>query len=293
MFRGRRQFSTPDPVGNSRLVRTWLVLPGRASFLRQHPCVTPRRKFSAALAVIIFAAFMSRAASANARASSQDEVCDATADYFLGAEDYPQAIESHRRVIARHPDDALAHYHLGFAHGRLGNHRDELIEYRRAVGLGLKKWDLFLNLGRLYLENGDLQAASDVLRTATTLGPGHAEAHFNLALAYERRGAFDLARDEMQTSLRLDANQPDAHNMLGLISAEQGNFAEARRIWSDLAATEPNFAPARVNLALFERIGQPLGELSDRAHRLFVARRSAIRARPPPALAAMRVEISP
>ena len=73
------------------------------------------------------------------RASDHDEVCDATADYFLGAEDYPQAVESHLRVIAAHPDDALAHYHLGFAYGMLGSHRDELTEYLRAVGLGLKQ----------------------------------------------------------------------------------------------------------------------------------------------------------
>jgi tetratricopeptide (TPR) repeat protein len=253
----------------------------------------PRPKFSTALALVVFAALMSSAAP-NARASSQDEVCDVTADYFLGVEDYPQAIESHLRVITRRPDDALAHYHLGFAYGMLGSHRDELSEYRRAVGLGLRKWDLFLNLGRLYLENGHLQAASDALTTATTLGPAHAEAHFNLALAYERRGAFGPALFEIQTSLGLDANQPDARNMLGLLYAEQGNFAEARRIWSDLAAAEPNFAPARANLALPERIGQPPHrEISDGAHRLFAAPRSAIPAQPFPPLAAKRLEISP
>jgi Flp pilus assembly protein TadD len=222
-----------------------------------------RCKFFAALALVIFAASISRGTLASARVSNHDEVCDATADYFLGAEDYPKAIESHLRVIAARPDDALAHYHLGFAYGMLGSHRDELFEYLQAVDLGLKKWDLFLNLGRLYLENGEIHAANSALTTATTLGPGHAETHFNLALAYERRGALGAARNEIQTSLRLDANQPDARNMLGLIYAEQGNFAEARRIWSDLAAAEPNFAPARANLALLERIGHaPHSEVS-------------------------------
>ena len=51
--------------------------------------------------------------------------------------------------------------------------------------------------------------------------------------------------------------------MLGLIYAEQGNFAEARRIWSELAAAEPHFAPARANLALLERIDRaPHGQAS-------------------------------
>ena len=214
-----------------------------------------RGKCLAVLAGVIFAAIC-WSAPASASASNQDQVCDATADYFLGAEDYPAAIKSHLRVIAAHPDDALAHYHLGFAYGMVGSNRDELVEYRRAVALGLKRWDLFLNLGRLYLENGDTQAAVDAFTRAVALGPDHAEAHFNLALAYERRGELGPARDEILTSLRLDPNQPDARNMLGLIFAEQGNVAEAHRVWADLAAAEPTFAPARANLAILEHAGK-------------------------------------
>jgi Tfp pilus assembly protein PilF len=222
-----------------------------------------RGKFLAVLAVVVFATSIGRSARANASASNQDQVCDATADYFLGTEDYPQAIESHLRVIAAHPDDALAHYHLGFAYGMVGSNRAELAEYRRAVVLGLKRWDLFLNLGRRYLESGDTQAAADAFTRAVALGPSHAEAHFNLALAYERRGELGAARDEFLTSLRLDPNQPDARNMLGLTFAEQGNVAEAHRIWSDLAAAHPNFAPARTNLAILENAGKlPHSEIS-------------------------------
>jgi tetratricopeptide (TPR) repeat protein len=215
-----------------------------------------RCKLSATLAAVVFVASMSRGVPVSAGSSDPNEVCDATADYLLGAEDYPRSIEAHVRLIAAHPDDALAHYHLGFAYGMIGRHRDELAEYLEAVGLGLKQWDLFLNLGRLYLEHGEFQAASSALTTAVILGPDHAEAHFNLALADERRGALGLAYDEIQTSLRLDAHQPDARNMLGVVCAEQGKIDEARRIWSDLAASEPDFAPARTNLALIEHLVQ-------------------------------------
>ena len=169
---------------------------------------------------------MSRGVPVSAGSSNPNEVCDATADYLLGAQDYPRSIEVHVRLIAAHPDDALAHYHLGFAYGMIGRHRDELAEYLEAVGLGLKQWDLSLNLGRLYLEHGEFRAANSALTTAVILGPNHAEAHFNLALADERRGALGLAYDEIQTSLRLDAHQPDARNMLGVVCAEQGKIDE-------------------------------------------------------------------
>jgi Flp pilus assembly protein TadD len=92
------------------------------------------------------------------------------------------------KVVRKHPDNALAHYHLGFAQGMTGNRTAEVREYQRAAALGLRNWDLFLNLGLAQLENGDLDAATDNLRRAVLLGENHPESHFNLALVYERRG---------------------------------------------------------------------------------------------------------
>jgi len=41
------------------------------------------------------------------------QVCDVSADYCLGIEDYSEAIRLHAEVVRRFPDNALAHYHLG------------------------------------------------------------------------------------------------------------------------------------------------------------------------------------
>src|SRR5271168_406852 len=82
------------------------------------------------------------------RATAADrEVCDVTADLALGQEDYSTAVVLHRKLLSSRPDDALAHYHLGFAYGMVGRDADEISEYLTAAKLGLHKWDLFLNLG--------------------------------------------------------------------------------------------------------------------------------------------------
>jgi lipoprotein NlpI len=65
-----------------------------------------------------------------------------------------------------------------------------------------------------------------------------------------------VALDELQTSLRLDPRQPDARNMMGLIYAEERNYSRAREVWNDLARTEPDFEPARLNLAILDRFAQ-------------------------------------
>jgi Flp pilus assembly protein TadD len=183
-------------------------------------------------------------------AGGEQQVCDVRADYALGIEDYPEAIRLHTEVVHEHPDNALAHYHLGFAQGMMGNKTAEVTEYQHAAALGLRNWDLFLNLGLAQLQSGDLDAATDSLGQAVLLGENHSESHFNLALVYERRRLLADAEREMLASLRLNPDQPDARNTLGVIYAEQGRTARAWLVWRELVRDMPDYDPARTNLAL-------------------------------------------
>jgi tetratricopeptide (TPR) repeat protein len=183
-----------------------------------------------------------------------DQICDPLADYFLGMEDYPEAIQRHLMVIREHPDDALAHYHLGFAYGAMGRHRLELREYQKAIELGLSDWQLFLNLGVLELERSHLASATRILGLAALLGPYRPETHYNLGLAYERRGMLTDAEQEMLLSLQLDPRQADVRNSLGVIYAEEGHYLQAHEEWSDLLSSEPDYTPARANLAILEQV---------------------------------------
>ncbi len=194
-------------------------------------------------------------ARASAKSASYDEqVCNALADYFLGMEDYGEAIRRHRMVIQDDPSNALAHYHLGFAYGVMGQHTLEFGEYQKAVNLGLNDWQLFLNLGLLYMESGQVHDATKVLRLATLLGPERAETHFNLALAYERRGALAQAEQEALLSLQIDPDQPDTRNALGAIYAEEGKYRRASQEWTDLVMANPDYTPARTNLSILQHV---------------------------------------
>ena len=181
------------------------------------------------------------------------QVCDPLADYFLGMEDYAEAIRRHVAVIQTHPDNALAYYHLGFAYGMTGRHQDELYEYRKAIDLGLSNWELFLNLGLLYLEDRNPAAATEVLQLAVLLAPNRSETHFNLGLAYEHRAMLAPAQQEILLALRLDPSQEDARNTLGVIYAELGDYSRAREEWNDLIQTDPDYEPARTNLAILAK----------------------------------------
>jgi tetratricopeptide (TPR) repeat protein len=128
----------------------------------------------------------------------------------------------------------------------------ELREYRLAEKLGLRQSDLFLNLSLLYMERHELRAAINALTIATKLGPQHGETHFNLSLAYERAELLPQALREIMASLELEADQPDAQNTLAAVDAERGNYEAARAIWAKLVRIDPDYQPARKNLAIVD-----------------------------------------
>src|SRR6266478_5846854 len=191
-------------------------------------------------------------------AVSKEEICDVDADFALGLEDYSGAIVLHREVLRVHNDNALAHYHLGFAYGMTERKTYEINEYLAAARLGLDKWDLFLNLGLAYLGQNDGPKAIKTLQTAVLLGPDHPEAHFNLAIAYEKGNRSREALQEIIISLLQAPEDPDERNTKGIICAELGNLVCARDEWAHVVQVAPNYAPARANLAILSGSRMPL-----------------------------------
>jgi tetratricopeptide (TPR) repeat protein len=181
---------------------------------------------------------------------SNQEICDVNADFALGREDYPAAIALHLKVLRAHNNNALTHYHLGFAYGMSGRITDEISEYLTAAKLGLVKWDLFLNLGLAYLGQSDWPNAIRALQIAVSHGPNHPEAPYNLAIAYEGDGRPDAALQAITASLHLAPNDPAEHNEKAIICAELGDFVCARDEWTHLVQSRPDYMPAAINLAV-------------------------------------------
>jgi Flp pilus assembly protein TadD len=190
---------------------------------------------------------------ASGQQKQETEICDAAADFYLGIEDYPRAIRLHRAVLKRAPQDALAHYHLGFAYGMVGRSDDEIREYQRAAALGLRLFDLYLNLGTARFERGDLAGATEAFQTASRLSDGP-EPRFDLAMTYERRGNLPEAESEIRAALVKEPNQPDYLNTLAIIVAERGDPARAHEIWTGILSRNPGYHPAAANLAVLKAV---------------------------------------
>jgi Flp pilus assembly protein TadD len=215
----------------------------------------------AALALLIL---LTSPVSTIARAAD-GQVCDATADFALGREDYLRAIVSHRALLQSQPDNALAHYHLGFAYGMVGRSSEELIEYETAARLGLKDWDLFLNLGLAYLGHNESEEATKAFETAVALGAEHSAAHLNLAIVYESEHRLEEALGEITIARRLAPRDLEAANMDAIISFEIGDIAHARDIWTRLVQFAPDNVAVRANLSMLDQYLASKGQFEQQA----------------------------
>ena len=181
------------------------------------------------------------------------EICDVNADAALGIENYPTAIRLHLDVLRSHPEEALAHYHLGFAYAMVGRREEELREYRKAAALGLQLWDLYLNLGLAYLDRGQLNEGATSLEHAALIGPRHFKINYNLALVYEKEGRLSEALQQITLSRKLQPRDLDAGNTNAIICVDMGDLACAREIWTQQLRESPEYHLAQVNLSLLNR----------------------------------------
>jgi Flp pilus assembly protein TadD len=193
-------------------------------------------------------------------AAPDEQICDIRADAALGLEDYPTAIKLHQYLLRSHPNDALAHYHLGFAYGMVGRNAEEIDEYQKAVTLGLRNWDLFLNLGLAYAAQGELANAAEALEYAALRAPERPETHFNLALVYEAENRLREALKQITIARRLSPDDQDIENTNAILCAEMGDLRCASNLWTRLA--QAGYSPARANLAILARIASPGSGLS-------------------------------
>jgi tetratricopeptide (TPR) repeat protein len=106
------------------------------------------------------------------------------------------------------------------------------------------------NLGRAYLNRGELARGISEVQEVLRLYPAFPGAHHTLGLAYTEQGDFDLAITYLQRALTLQPNLAAARNHLGRIYMAQGRLDEAIETFQDLVGRRPEVAEARHNLAV-------------------------------------------
>lgn len=189
------------------------------------------------------------------------EICDEPADRLLSQGEWQKAVELHEKIVKRDPGFALARYHLGFAYGQMERYDLEVSEYQKAISLGLKKAELYYNLGIALGEAfHDYPGAIAAFQEAVQLKPAEAEFHYNLGLAYLFNQEKEAAEKELREAIRIEPKHVQARISIGDLYADRKELKKAEEEWQEALKIDPSNVAARENLKWLERHREDINE---------------------------------
>lgn len=179
------------------------------------------------------------------------------ANLLAGRPETAAEAEQHYATLLRlQPSFPAAHFNYANLLARLpGRAHDALPHYEAALALEPNSPDIHGNLGNTYNQLGRTTDAIASYRRALALAPNSPQIHQNLALSLAPlSGQSAQALHHAAEAVRLAPHSPFSHNTLAIVYAQQGALIEARNAWQKVLELDPQFAPARENLARVNRL---------------------------------------
>ena len=163
--------------------------------------------------------------------------------------DYPKAVEKLKTATVLMPTNAPAWNYLGLAYHRAGQPTNAVAAYTRALALNRDLLEARYNLGCLWLDENNLDAAKSEF-TAYTLRRGNSvEGWLKLGTVQLRGRDATGAEKSYREALRLSAQNVEALNGLGLVQLQRNRPREAAQQFAIAVKLQPDYGPALLNLA--------------------------------------------
>jgi len=109
--------------------------------------------------------------------------------------EFAAALDPLQKYIAQRPDEAYAHFQLGYAYAGLKRMEDAKTEFSRALALDPKMAAAYQNLGLLLIDS-DPSAAAEAFRHAAELQPTESRPRFLEGFSLEHAGKFTEANEQ-------------------------------------------------------------------------------------------------
>jgi tetratricopeptide (TPR) repeat protein len=176
----------------------------------------------------------------------------AAAQEAMSKKDYPAAVDAYQEYLSKRPNDAMAHFQLGYVFTALSRPADAKPEYERAIELNPSMAEAYENLGLTLLPTNPA-AAIKPLKQAAELRRGNANMLWALGTAYEAAGKLPEAVEEYQAASNLPGAGPNVQVSLGRALLKTGNAPEAAAAFQATLATHPGgITEAQAHLGLAE-----------------------------------------
>jgi tetratricopeptide (TPR) repeat protein len=152
------------------------------------------------------------------------------------------------KTLQTNPNSAAAHGNLGRAYLDLGQLNEAINEFRAALQIRPRSYKAHYNLGLAYEKKGLFKEAILQYENSLNFKPDYVNAHFNLGNIYKQLNLLDKAIFAYKNVIEIDPGDIEARNNLGVIYAMQGNFANAIKQWENVLSIDPNNHSAADNI---------------------------------------------
>ena len=126
--------------------------------------------------------------------------------------------------------------------------RDTYTLWQHVIAAAPNSSIAYYNLGRLYEDEGQLDASEKHYQRAVQNNPANPDAQYNLARLLAKRGMEVEAIARYRQVINIRPNDVDARNNLGLLLARRGEVEEALKQFRKAVEINPNYAKAYFNM---------------------------------------------
>jgi len=144
------------------------------------------------------------------------------------------------KTLQTNPNSAVAYGNLGRAYLDEGQLNEAINAFQAALQLRPRSYKAHYNLGLACEKKGLIQEAILHYENSLNLKPDYADAHFNLGNIYKQQGLWDKAIIAYRKVIEIDPADIQARNNLGVAYAMQGKLEDAIKSWESVLVIDPN-----------------------------------------------------
>lgn len=161
--------------------------------------------------------------------------------------DFSQAIPAYKELITKTPDDYELFNDLGVMYLETKHLKESEECLRKAVELSENAVHLN-NLGRVYLAQGNHPQAMDVFQKAHELDPTDPQPWYNISVCYLAQDRKEDAFNELKQFLESFPKHANGHINLGILLDDMGDKESALKCYEESIYLDPNNWIGRANI---------------------------------------------
>ena len=163
---------------------------------------------------------------------------------------FQEAVDSIKALNKDHPNVPLLFNLLGACHKSLGQIDAALQMLETATKIKPDYAEAYFNQGVILKGIGRLEEAVELYKKAISLNPNYPDAHNNLGNTFKDLGMYDEAIENIKIALSLSPKNANFFNNLGIIYKDKGSLKNAINSFNEATILEPKFYEAHKNSAI-------------------------------------------